>query len=207
MQRMVAAAAAADRPTATREITRRIQADMRRHKREAAARRRACWKALPCRNLRKWSLVVVLALLCVPFFTGSGDLLRGLGKGVNAAATLAVGVAAAAGTVAEAGANISVEVARATLAATSTSKSVADDAWQGVDLVNITAASGVVRVAAVSALGLGNWVEHGGGGAGPMAMAPGLARQIRSLHRGLPQLDFANASYDEHGTYLCWRGN
>ena len=39
-----------------------------------------------------------------------------------------------------------------------------------------------------------------------MVMAPGLARQIRSLHRGLPQLDFANASYDKHGTYLCWRG-
>ncbi len=197
----------ADCPAATREITKRIQADMRRHKREAAARRRACWKALSCRNLRKWSLVMVLALLCVPFFTGSGDLLRGLGKGVNAAATLADGVAAAAGTVAEAGANISVEVAHATLAALSTSKSVADDAWQGVDLVNITAASGVVRVAAVSALDLGSWVEHGGGGAVPMVMAPGLARQIRSLHRGLPQLDFANASYDEHGTYLCWRGN
>ena len=196
----------ADCPAATREITKRIQADMRRHKREAAARRRACWKALSCRNLRKWSLVMVLALLCVPFFTGSGDLLRGLGKGVNAAATLADGVAAAAGTVAEAGANISVEVAHATLAALSTSKSVADDAWQGVDLVNITAASGVVRVAAVSALDLGSWVEHGGGGAVPMVMAPGLARQIRALHRGLPQLDFGNASYDEQGAYLRWRG-
>ena len=206
VQRVVAAAAPADRPATTRGITKRIQADMRRHKREAAASRRACWKALSCRNLRKWSLVVVLALLCVPFFAGSGDLLRGLGKGVNAAATLADGVAAAAGTVAEAGANISVEVAHATLAAMSTSKSVADNAWQGVDLVNITAASGVVRVAAVSTLGLGNWVEHGGGGAVPKVMAPGLARQIRVLHRGLPQLDFANASYDEHGAYLRRRG-
>ncbi len=122
MQRVVAAAAAADRPAASRETTKRIQADMRRHEREAAACRRACWKAPSCRNARKWSLVVVLALLSVPFFTGSGDLLRGLGKGVNAAATLADGVAAAAGTVAEAGANISVEVAHATLAAMSASQ-------------------------------------------------------------------------------------
>ena len=39
-----------------------------------------------------------------------------------------------------------------------------------------------------------------------MLMAPGLARQIRALHRSLPQLDFANASYDEHGAHLRWRG-
>ena len=192
----MASAGAGAAPREVRELRRVVERDLERKRKADAARRRK-FRNSACRICRRWAPTLCLVCLALPRIYGSGDFLRGINKGIGAVASLADDVAMAAGTVVEAGANLSVQVASVTLAAVSSSKSVADDAWQGVDLIDVHAESGVVRIAAASNLDLALWVENGGGGALPAPMLAPTSRLIRSLSVRLPLLDFHNSSFDD----------
>ena len=78
--------------------------------------------------------------------------------------------------------------------------------YHGVDVVEVVATTGVVRLAAAASEDLAGWVLDGGGGALPSGSTTPIARLVRTSSRRLPLLEFANNSYDERGTYVAWRG-
>ena len=149
---------------------------------------------------------LALGVACAGGFGGAGDLLRGMGRGVMAAAALADDVASAAGTLVEVGANVTVTVSEAANSAYSASKSVADDFMSGVDLVEVDVFKGVVRIAAASPPDLANWVAAGGGGNVPAAVARASVGIIESVHRRLPLAEFHNDTFQEQGLFLRWHG-
>jgi len=137
---------------------------------------------------------------------GLGEALRGLGRGVNAAANLADDVASAAGTVTEVGANITVEVAELAVRALSKSKSLVDDAYAGVDIFNVNATMSIIRFAAVTPGDIADGVVPGGGGHVPEPAAESVGSLLRTMHHPLPLLDFGNASFEERGVFHRWTG-
>ena len=140
------------------------------------------------------------------YFSGTAHMLCAFGAGLRAAAVVADDVAMAAGTAAGAGANLSVHEATTAMDAISTTKSVVADAYHGVDVIDVVAATGVVRLAAAASEDLAGWVLEGGGGALPSESTTPIANLVRTSSRRLPLLEFANNSFDECGTYVAWRG-
>ncbi len=154
----------------------------------------------------RWAPLFALASLLYGSGSGFGEALRGLDRGVNAAANLADDVVSAAGTVTEVGANITVEVADLAVRALSKSKSLVDDAYAGVDVINVNATTSIIRIAALSSGDLADWVVAGGGGHVPDQAASTVGPLLRTMHPRLPLLDFGNASFEERGVFHRWTG-
>ena len=171
-------------------------------------RRRKAWYSRCCslKIVLRWAPLVLSVSLLYGGGSGFSEALRGLGRGVNAAANLADDVASAAGTVTEVGANITVEVAELAVRALSKSKSLVDDAYAGVDIINVNATTSTIRIAAVSPGDLADWVVAGGGGHVPDQAAVTVGPLLRTIHHRLPLLDFGNASFEERGVFHRWIG-
>ncbi len=128
------------------------------------------------------------------FGSGAGfsEALRGLGRGVNAAANLAD--------------DATVEVADLASRALSKSKSCLDDAYAGVDIFNVNATMSIIRFAAVTPGDIADGVVPGGGGHVPEPAAESVGSLLRTMHHPLPLLDFGNASFEERGVFHRWTG-
>ncbi len=171
-------------------------------------RRRKAWYSRCCslKIVLRWAPLVLGVSMLYGSGSGVSEALRGLGRGVNAAANLADDVVSAAGTVTEVGANITVEVADLAVRALSKSKSLVDDAYAGVDIINVNATTSTIRIAAVSPGDLADWVVAGGGGHVPARAAATVGPLLRTIHHRLPLLDFGNASFEERGVFHRWTG-
>ena len=76
-----------------------------------------------------------------------------------------------------------------------------DDAYAGVDIINVNATTSTIRIAAVSPGDLADWVVAGGGGHVPARAAATVGPLLRTIHHRLPLLDFGNASFEERGVF------
>ena len=121
---------------------------------------------------------------------GLGEALRGLGRGVNAAAN--------------SDADATVEVAVLAVRALSDSKSLVDDALAGVYTINVNATASIMRTAAATPGDFADWVVSGGGGHVPEPAAESVGSLLRTAHHPLPLLGFGNASFEERGVFHRW---
>ncbi len=121
---------------------------------------------------------------------GLGEALRGLGRGVNAAAN--------------SDADATVEFAVLAVRALSDSKSLVDDALAGVYTINVNATASIMRTAAATPGDFADWVVSGGGGHVPEPAAESAGSLLRTAHHPLPLLGFGNASFEERGVFHRW---
>ena len=174
-----------------------LTAQLTKHKKKTAARRRVrCRCRCTLRQWLTWSPTVAIGIFLYVYFFAPGGVIAGIGKCIEAFGRSFEGAALVASTALDAGSNITISVASAAYAALSVSKSVADDAYSGVDLVDVSAQSGVIRAAGSSSGALAEWVRAGGGGTLLPPLAAAMASPVASVTARVPVVQFSNSTID-----------
>ena len=164
--------------------------------RRAPARRKCwCWKWLCPSPAAFRGAVFLLALTAVVFHHNSG-LFDGL---ANASYALA-GVSAAAGNLAGAGANVTVAFSTVGVEIVNTATNAAHEAWQGIDLFNVSIHRTTIKIAGDSGGHIVQWILARDDLPGPVVRF--CARQVMLLTKHVPVLEANDDLMLFNGSYI-----
>ena len=157
-------------------------------------RRCSCHHWFGKRLLRDVSLAVIALGL---FSCGNRDVFAGFGK-----ASLAVAeVGEAAGNLASASANATVAITGVAVDAVVVAASAAEEAWRGIDVLNLSLTRQTCRAVGVSSYALSSWVEAGANGAFPATVAPMLGNLVHDVSYWVPAVEHTTEQFDITGTF------
>jgi hypothetical protein len=157
-------------------------------------RRCLCHHWFGKRLLRDVSLAVIALGL---FSCGNRDVFAGFGK-----ASLAVAeVGEAAGNLASASANATVAITGVAVDAVVVAASAAEEAWRGIDVLNLSLTRQTCRAVGVNSHALSSWVEAGADGAFPATVAPMLGNLVHNVSYWVPVIEHTTEQFDITGTF------
>ena len=162
------------------------------------ARKKGCGRF--CWRWSKWLLSpgFLFVGIAIFFFTQGGNrTLEGVAKATDAVAEVSV----AAGNLAGATANATVAVTGLALEAVVVATSAAEEAYRGVDVLDMMAQRTTCKAVGNSPGNLSLWVSGGADGALSSAVVPPIAGLVRTLSVGVPSKEISSEKFDVHGNF------
>ena len=139
-----------------------------------------------------------MLIIAVAFGTQSGNrTLEGVAKATDAVAEVSL----AAGNLAGATANATVAVTGVAVEAIVVATSAADEAYRGVDVLDLQAQRTTCKAIGNSPANLSLWVLGGADGAVSGAVSQPISSLVRSLTRGVPAKEVSSEKFDVHGNF------
>ena len=110
----------------------------------------------------------------------------------------------AAGAIAQAGANVTVSFANFAVEALSSSLTLSEELWRGIDLRHVNVTCTIGRVAAPDADLLSEWIKDGGNGLLPEDFAVRMSTAVSNLSRSRPIAETSHEFFSSDGTWEAW---
>ena len=126
-------------------------------------------------------------------------------RSVSKVASSVAEVSSAASDLAEASANATLTVARATFDVLSTTATAAEEAWRGVDLLNVELHRSAIRVTGRDCAALSDWAIAGGGGSIPVTVRADLAAVIASVTSSVTSIEQIGDHFSIHGHFHTYQ--
>ena len=178
----------------------------RARRRAPAAARRCNWSIKKFQKFvwKYFKLCSLLLLIWLLYVDPSG-ITTNMSRIFAAWAVFSEGTVAAATTAVAKTSNVTVDVVLMAAKALDSGRSVASEAFIGIDVMNISGDRKIVRFAATSADAAALFVLKGAAGTVPAAVAPHLADAISNVSRSLPTLYMKDLHFDLGArTFISW---